>query len=74
MPTILRLNLGTVSKKPEFNHITYDKDFKTDAVGTLNFNTCISITMYPSRKFHYSDLQRFQYSADLATAFALNLG
>jgi len=73
MPTILRLNLGTVSKTLEFSHITYDKNFKTDAIRTLKFNTCISITMYPSRKLHYSDLWRFQYSADLVIAIALNL-
>jgi len=73
MPTIPRLNLGTVSKTPEFNHFTYDKDFKTGAIRNLKFNTCISITLYLSSKFHYSGLHRFQYSADLITAIALNL-
>ena len=73
MPTILRLNLGIVSKTPQFNHFTYDKDFKTGAIRNLNLNTRISITMYPSSKFHYSGLHRFQYSDDLVTAIALNL-
>jgi len=73
MPAIPGLNLGTVSKTPEFNHFTYDKDFKTGAIGNPNFNTCICITMYPSSKYHYSVLHRFQYSVDLVTAIVLNL-